>query len=384
MCERFNRTLCDMLGTLTPEQKRDWKMHVGPLVHAYNCTRHESTGQSPFFLMFGRQQRLPVDLAFGLDIELDPSSSVLKYTESLRARLKHAYELATKSASKSQSQQKTYYDQKARASVLGIGDRVLVKIVAFDGRHKIADKWEDDVYVILNQPNPSIPVYEVGKENGGGRKRILHRNLLLPVGCIPRREIQIPKPRPRKCVKSNVPKAMSPSEHSNLSDKSDTDSIEDDSFEVIPHLPNGATSTVDPVDRPVALLEENRDEEVNKEVNEVEVVEVAVQDSEQSEVSSSSDEVVHDPINTELDDSVQVDEVRELRNDTTPVLLPRRSARLRAKPTWMNNNDFVMSAVQQTDWLTRVNCITSLLADGTLTNAPCQVKETLLSLISGK
>ena len=55
-----------MLGTLTPEQKKDWKSHVPALVHAYNCTRNTATGFSPYFLLFGREPRPPVDVEFGL------------------------------------------------------------------------------------------------------------------------------------------------------------------------------------------------------------------------------------------------------------------------------------------------------------------------------
>ena len=65
-CKRFNGTLLNMLGTLTPEQKKDWKSHVPALVHAYNCTRNTATGFSPYFLLFGREPRLPVDVEFGL------------------------------------------------------------------------------------------------------------------------------------------------------------------------------------------------------------------------------------------------------------------------------------------------------------------------------
>jgi transposase InsO family protein len=198
-CERFNRTLLNMLGTLKPEQKRDWKSHVAPLVHAYNCVRHESTDQSPYFLLFGREPRIPVDLAFGLGKDTSGQTTT-KYAEGLRERLKSAYNLAIESVTKANVRQKRNYDVKARDAILTPGDRVLVKVVAFMGKHKIADKWEEDTYIVADQPNADIPVYTVVRENGNGRRRILHRNLLLPIGSLPRTETEIdrPVPRPRR------------------------------------------------------------------------------------------------------------------------------------------------------------------------------------------
>ena len=64
--ECFNGTLLNMLGTLTPGQKKDWKSHVPALLHAYNCTRNAATGFSPYYLLFRREPRLPVDVQFGL------------------------------------------------------------------------------------------------------------------------------------------------------------------------------------------------------------------------------------------------------------------------------------------------------------------------------
>ena len=73
------------------------------------------------------------------------------------------------------------YDKKIKGSQLQVDDLVLVKRVAWKGRHKIQNKWEPDEYVVVAQPNKNVPVYKV-KPIGEGKERVLHRNWLLPLG----------------------------------------------------------------------------------------------------------------------------------------------------------------------------------------------------------
>ena len=152
-CERFNRTLCDMLGTLETEEKADWKAFIHTLTHAYNCTRNSSTGYSPFFLMFGRHPRLPVDVAFGIHrIGEGVTFSTSKYVDWLQRRLAHAYQKAKTFADKESDRQKALFDRKSKDLRLEPGDLCLVRKTAWQSRHKIQNRWEDDDYVIVSQP----------------------------------------------------------------------------------------------------------------------------------------------------------------------------------------------------------------------------------------
>ena len=56
-----------MLGSLHDSQKKDWRKYVKPLTHAYNCMVNETTGYSPYFLLFGHHARLPIDVLYDTD-----------------------------------------------------------------------------------------------------------------------------------------------------------------------------------------------------------------------------------------------------------------------------------------------------------------------------
>ncbi|MCG8078888.1 MAG: DDE-type integrase/transposase/recombinase, partial [Candidatus Thiodiazotropha taylori] len=186
MVERFNQTLLNMLGTLEDHQKEDWKSFVAPLVHAYNATRHDSTGFSPYFLMFGRHPRLAVDAFLGLSSSQDPPiASREHYATKLKKRLQFAYKMASKEAEKSALHQKSQYDSKVRESTVDIGDRVLIRKVGLKGKNKLADKWDKYPYIVIAQPDRSIPVFTVKRESGDGSAKTLHRNMLLPFSSIP-------------------------------------------------------------------------------------------------------------------------------------------------------------------------------------------------------
>ena len=138
-------------------------------------------GLAHTIFFFGREPTLHVDVEFGLQRgsqkgPLGESS----YVSQLRWRLKFAHNKAKQMAKRQQAKHRELYDQKCRGTELEIGDLVLVKQTAWKVRHKIQDKWETEEYQVVGQPTPGVPVYTV-KSVAGGRTRVLHRNLLLPL-----------------------------------------------------------------------------------------------------------------------------------------------------------------------------------------------------------
>ncbi|XP_071951656.1 uncharacterized protein [Antedon mediterranea] len=254
--ERFNRTLLNMLGTLETEKKVHWSRHIGALVHAYNCTKNDSTGFSPYYLMFGREARLPIDICFGISTDGHSHTSHGQYVKELRQGLKKAYEVAKLEAEKHAATNKRRYDEKLRvkSSELQPGDRVMVRNFGLKGKNKLADKWKSHPYIVVDKL-PNLPVYKVTPEKDRDVVKTLHRDHLLPIGYLTGVEEITTKP-----TKVHKPKTRSHQKINNniqdTSDDSESDSDEDDEL-IVPIVIEHHSTVCDSEDQvPVADSEE--------------------------------------------------------------------------------------------------------------------------------
>ena len=86
---------------------------------------HSSTGDSRFFLLYGRDARIPTETVLlqpktAYQVDMDD------YKSELIANMSDAWELAYKNIESAQSKQKVKYDKHSRTCPLKIGDRVMV------------------------------------------------------------------------------------------------------------------------------------------------------------------------------------------------------------------------------------------------------------------
>ena len=93
LVERFNRTVLDMLSMAVQQDEHGWDLLLQPVMLAYRTSVQETTGTTPFSLMFGREPRLPEDIMFGIPTE--DHASPEPYSHILVQRVKSGYQLVT-------------------------------------------------------------------------------------------------------------------------------------------------------------------------------------------------------------------------------------------------------------------------------------------------
>jgi hypothetical protein len=177
--ERFNRTLGNMLRTLPPTAKARWPQVLRTLTFCYNCTVHETTGFAPFYLMYGRVPRLPIDVMFQHVVQDDKVINHGEFVSRLKQDLSEASGIALKHSLDEQARHARLYNRRVKGSPLAMGDRVLLANRGERGKRKLADKWDSTPYDVVSVRS-GINVYRI-RDAITGRERVVHRNLLLQV-----------------------------------------------------------------------------------------------------------------------------------------------------------------------------------------------------------
>ena len=166
-----------MLSTTIADHPWDWKDNLRQLCYAYNTSVHSTTGHTPFFLMFGRQARLPIDLAFQLPSDQPVYHS--HYVNQLQNTSRDSYKQVREKLGHNLQRQKEIYDRKAHGHPFKKGDLVwLFNSVIPRGQHKKLHRPWSGPYTIVKKLSETT--YQIQQSQHRSRRNVVHFDCLKP------------------------------------------------------------------------------------------------------------------------------------------------------------------------------------------------------------
>jgi hypothetical protein len=92
LAENHMRTMKDALSIYCDESQKDWDLHLNGVSAAYNTTINSQTGFTPFFMLYGREARLPSEMWLR---NFGQTTGVLPYVTNMVKALTHVWDSAT-------------------------------------------------------------------------------------------------------------------------------------------------------------------------------------------------------------------------------------------------------------------------------------------------
>jgi hypothetical protein len=139
LVERFNHTLCSMIASYVNEDHDDWDAFLPFALLAYRTSVQDSIKETPFFMLYGRNAKLPADISNGVS---DNSCSG-DYKNELVEKLSNARNLAVEKLKETQIKMKERYDSSSHDVQYNEGDLVFVYVppVSNGKSTKFAPRW---------------------------------------------------------------------------------------------------------------------------------------------------------------------------------------------------------------------------------------------------
>jgi hypothetical protein len=161
----------------------DWDEQLPALLFAYHTSLHPTTGETPFFLMHGRDAVLPGDLLLSRLEQDEVSGNPRNYAQQLHSDLKSAFELVRERQKEEEQRQKRYHDAHYRKKNVSFsaGDELHpadIVVIHYQEPHVVGDStkfkstWSVPFRVIRKLENGVN--YEVANVRNPQQKRVVH------------------------------------------------------------------------------------------------------------------------------------------------------------------------------------------------------------------
>ena len=127
--ERMNQTVTKSLLKYINADQNDWDEHLESVLFSYRTSVHATTKYTPFFLMYGREAILPIQLQTGnvdnghtLVAITDIESEAQKYATQLDMIRTETFTKVASNVENAQTKQKLYYDRKHTKAEFQLGN----------------------------------------------------------------------------------------------------------------------------------------------------------------------------------------------------------------------------------------------------------------------
>ncbi|KAK7886939.1 hypothetical protein WMY93_026560 [Mugilogobius chulae] len=137
-------------------------------------SQRETTGRTPYFLMFGREPQLPVDFLIGKEIA-EEDLPLEEWVEEHQRSLASAYETVQQRIDSKMAQRDLRNQDLCVAPDFEEGDLVYTRNHSVKGRNKIQDFWDPTPFQIVRPPPARGVVYSVAPAGQVGPLRQVHR-----------------------------------------------------------------------------------------------------------------------------------------------------------------------------------------------------------------
>lgn len=126
--ERAHQTIKTMIKTYSQQFPGDWDVALPLLLFAMRDAVSESTGFTPFELVFGHEVRGPLKLVKEQILQPQSGGSILQYVAEFKERLGAACQVAREHLHRAQDRMKARVDIRAVERVFEVGDQVLALV----------------------------------------------------------------------------------------------------------------------------------------------------------------------------------------------------------------------------------------------------------------